>query len=84
MDSSGTSQVVILLMFSVLAALAVVLRFWSRRIKNVKIELDDALIIPGAVCLLQRGICNTLLTNVHQILALVCGTLNIHGTDSGS
>ena len=40
---------VILLVFSIIAILAVVLRFWARRIQKVRFELNDYMIVLGLV-----------------------------------
>ena len=40
---------VLLLILSILAILAVALRFWARRIKKLSLELDDYLVKVGLV-----------------------------------
>ena len=42
-------HVTIISVFSGLATVAVVLRFWARKIQNVSLELNDLFIIPGLV-----------------------------------
>lgn len=40
---------VLLFAFSIIATLAVALRFWSRRIQTLRFERNDYLIVPGLV-----------------------------------
>ena len=40
---------VLLLIFSIIATLAVVLRFWARRIQKIRLELNDYMIVLGLV-----------------------------------
>ena len=49
--AAGISDVrsVLLLVFSIIAILAVALRFWARRIQKVCLELNDYMIVLGLV-----------------------------------
>ena len=45
----SNTRSVLLLVFSIIAILAVVLRFWARRIQKVRFELNDYMIVLGLV-----------------------------------
>jgi len=47
--SGNTSIVIASLILSVLAIIAVVLRFWARRTKGIEIGLDNYFILPAVV-----------------------------------
>ncbi|KAF6232414.1 hypothetical protein HO173_009519 [Letharia columbiana] len=51
-------HITVLSVFSGLAAVAVVLRFWARRIQKMSLELNDYLIVPGLVCALGETAVN--------------------------
>ena len=48
-DSYSLKHIVVLSVFSSLAILSVFLRFWSRRLQRLALDLSDYLIIPGLV-----------------------------------
>lgn len=51
-------NVVIISVFSGLATVAVALRLWARRVKNMSLELSDYLIIFGLVRATRSGVFN--------------------------
>lgn len=61
LDYFSDIRSVLLLVFSIIAVLAVVLRFWSRRIQKIRFELNDYLIVPGLVGELSPPILSKLL-----------------------
>lgn len=42
-------QITIVAVFSLLASVTVILRFWARRIQKMALDLNDYLIVPGLV-----------------------------------
>ena len=48
-ESYNIQHIIVLFVFSSLAIVAVILRFWSRRIQRLTLEWNDYLIIPGLV-----------------------------------
>ena len=51
---------VLLIVFSIIATLAVVLRLWARRIKKARFQLNDYLIVLGLVGMLLSTIISTI------------------------
>ena len=61
-------QVVIISVFSGLAVVAVALRLWARRMKNMSLELNDYLIIFGLV----RATLSRVFKYIDSIVAALC------------
>ena len=69
---------VLLLILSILAGLAVALRFWARRIKKLSLELDDYLVMIGLVPDIDAS--HFLSSNMVQIFAMAKTAMYIYGT----
>lgn len=69
---------VLLLILSILAILAVVLRFWARRIKKLSLELDDYLVMVGLVTTVYASYFPS--SHMFQIFALAESAMYIYGT----
>jgi hypothetical protein len=74
----AVEHMIILAIFSFVALISVVLRFWARRIQKLASELNDYLIIVGLVCVHD---CRSpvLKSDVNQIVALGGVGFDIYG-----
>ena len=68
---------VLLLILSILAILAVALRFWARRIKKLSLELDDYLVMIGLVFTMYASYFPP--SDIFQIFALAEIAMYIYG-----
>ena len=84
MVDRSTTIVVVSAILPLFAVLAVVLRFSSRRMKNMKFQVDDYLMIPAVVWLILASPCHTSSPLTYlQLLTVGVGINNIVGATVG-